>query len=125
MVGMKTNRMASTHESTGQTGRKITVLVTGASGFVGSRLVRQLLSDGRYIVRCLSRRPESLSSVLGDGVEVVKGDAGDAQSLLTALRGVDVAYYLIHSMEGPSSEWERFAERDREYAQNFAAASTD
>ena len=111
-------------EATGRSSHRMTVLVTGASGFVGSRLVKRLLSEGGYSVRCLSRRPESLGWVLGEGAEVVKGDAGDPGSLLEALKGVEVAFYLIHSMEGPPSEWEKFPERDRIYARNFARASS-
>ncbi len=82
------------------------------------------MSEGRYSVRCLSRRPEAVRQAFGEMVDVAKGDANDVPGLLAALEGVDVAYYLIHSMEGPSSQWERFPERDRAYAQNFAEAAT-
>lgn len=55
----------------------------------------------------------------------MRGDAADYESLVSALRGVDVAFYLIHSMEGSASRWERFVERDRRMAENFARASTE
>ncbi|MBM3898161.1 MAG: NAD-dependent epimerase/dehydratase family protein [Thaumarchaeota archaeon] len=99
-----------------------TILVTGANGFVGRRLVTKLLSDGKYKVRCLIRHPD-VGAELGD-VERVVGNANDYESLMRALTGIDVAFYLIHSMEGSSSNWERFEERDRTMARNFAKAST-
>ncbi len=95
------------------------ILVTGASGYVGGRLIRVLAETG-HRVRGMSRRPEYLRERLPGGVEAVGGDALDRGSLDAALEGVAAAYYLIHSMET-----EEFREEDRRAAENFAAASRD
>src|SRR4051812_6284132 len=71
----------------------LTVLVTGASGFVGSKLVPRLLARG-HEVRAMTRRPQEYT---GAGTAVA-GDVTDPASLGAALRGVDVAYYLVHSL---------------------------
>ena len=94
------------------------VLLTGASGFVGGRLLRALEADERR-VRCLSRRPEALDEATGPTTEAVAGDVLDADSLASALVGCDAAYYLIHSLGSTGS----FADEDREAAENFAAAA--
>lgn len=99
------------------------VLVTGATGYVGGRLVPELLDAG-YRVRCLARTPAKLRGMpWADQVEVVRGDVTDTASLRAALEGVARAYYLIHTMEAG----EGFAERDRRAAANFrdAAASAN
>lgn len=90
-----------------------TALVTGASGYVGGLLVPRLLAAG-YAVRVLTRSGRLDAPWVGD-VEVVRGDADDEDDLRRALSGVDVAYYLIHSMDGGGS----FAERDRRLAAAF------
>jgi uncharacterized protein YbjT (DUF2867 family) len=95
-----------------------TILVTGATGYVGGRLRRRLEADGRR-VRCLVRRPSVLASRVGAATEVVQGDVLDAESLGPALAGVESAYYLIHSM-GAGGD---FAEQDRIAARNFAGAA--
>jgi len=95
-------------------------LVTGASGYVGGRLVRELENRGERL-RCIARRPEFLRPKLGAGIEIVRGDALDIQSLRAAVAGVDVAYYLIHSM-GSRGDFER---EDRQAAMNFAAAANE
>jgi uncharacterized protein YbjT (DUF2867 family) len=94
-----------------------TVLVTGASGYVGGRLVGELLHRG-YRVRCLVRTPSKLSRApWREQVEVVEGDVtGD---LTHAMRDVDAAYYLVHSI-GASKDW---ATRDRDAAANFRDAA--
>lgn len=71
------------------------------------------------MVRCLARRPESLRSNVGPQIEVVTGDCLDAASLPPAMEGIDVAYYLVHSMASK----ERFEEEDRAAARNFADAA--
>ncbi len=94
------------------------VLLTGATGYVGGRLMRALNRRGVRL-RCLARRPEYLEPKVVTGTEVVKGDADDLPSLRRALTGVDVAYYLIHSM-GSSEDFEQ---KDRRAAENFARAA--
>lgn len=97
------------------------VLVTGATGYVGGRLVPELLEAG-YRVRCMARTPSKLSGLPWiDGVEVVPGDVTDPASLRIALTGVTRAYYLVHTMEAG----EGFAERDRRAAANFRDAAAD
>jgi uncharacterized protein YbjT (DUF2867 family) len=103
------------------------VLVTGASGFVGSLLVPRLLAEG-VAVRALGRDPERTREVLeqridAEEVEIVRGDAFRGEGLDRALTGVDVAYYLIHSMESSTARSAPFAERERVSAENFAAAA--
>ena len=90
------------------------VLVTGASGFVGARLIPALIDAG-HSVRAMTRDPSHYD---GPG-EVVEGDVTDPRSLRDALRGVDAAYYLVHSLERSD-----FAERDEAGARNFAAAAS-
>lgn len=94
------------------------ILLTGASGYVGGRLLSLLEARG-HRVRCLARRPEFLRARVGESTEVVAGDVLDASSLAAALRGVDVAYYLVHSMGAGGS----FEDADRAAARNFAAAA--
>ena len=97
---------------------KSLILLTGASGYVGGRLLRSLEDQG-YRVRCLARRPEVLKPKVGPSTEVVVGDVLDRASLDSALRGVDVAYYLVHSMSSTGS----FEETDRQAARNFSEAA--
>jgi uncharacterized protein YbjT (DUF2867 family) len=94
------------------------VLVTGATGYIGGRLVRVLRERGVRI-RCMARRPDEARARLGDGIEVVAGDVLDPGSLEGALGGVDTAIYLIHAMASPSD----FAEEESEGARNFARAA--
>src|SRR5579884_1821487 len=94
------------------------VLVTGATGYIGSTLVGALLARGTA-VRAMTRNPHRLSHLAERGVEVVAGDALDRGSLRKAMKGVSAAYYLIHSMGSSNSE-RTFAEYDRFAAHNFA-----
>jgi uncharacterized protein YbjT (DUF2867 family) len=94
-------------------------LVTGATGYVGGRLIDRLLDEGR-VVRALARRPERFDPRAG--VDVVKGDLLDPESLRAALDGVESAYYLVHSMEAGSNGTD-FSSRDRTAATNFADAA--
>jgi uncharacterized protein YbjT (DUF2867 family) len=73
------------------------MLLTGASGYVGGRLLK-LLEERRCRLRCLARLPEALKSKVLPSTEVVKGDVLDRASLDSALQGVHTAYYLVHSM---------------------------
>jgi uncharacterized protein YbjT (DUF2867 family) len=96
------------------------ILLTGATGYVGGRLLPLLVADG-WRVRCLARQPEHLASRVPDGVEVVQGDLLNATSLSTAMQGVTAAFYLVHSM-GATGDFET---QDRLAADNFAAAARD
>jgi len=100
------------------------ILITGASGFIGKKLVRFLL-DKKISVRVMSRNLESLDNLEHNNLEKIKADAQDYKQVLKALKGIDVAYYLIHSMEGESKDWERFADLDKRIAKNFADAATE
>ena len=95
------------------------ILVTGATGYVGGRLVPKLLEAG-YRVRCLVRDPIRLEGYpWRKQVEVAGGDALVADELVEAMRGVSVAYYLIHGRQGGKLN----AERDLAVARNFAEAA--
>ncbi|MDQ2952063.1 MAG: NAD(P)H-binding protein [Chloroflexota bacterium] len=96
------------------------VLVAGASGYVGGWLTRALDERGEQ-VRCLARRPTELRARVPSGVEVVAGDCLERASLAAALSGVDVVYYLVHSMNARSD----FAQRDRTAAGNFAMSAAE
>ncbi len=102
-------------------GNKKTVLVTGATGYIGGRLVPALLEKGygvRVLVRDVSRiegRPWA------EMVEVVTGDLLKPDTLEEAFRGIDTAYYLVHSMHGGKG----YGERDRQSAGNFVRAGKD
>jgi uncharacterized protein YbjT (DUF2867 family) len=90
--------------------------VAGAGGFVGRRLIGRLVADG-FDVTALVRRSTSIDP--RPGVEVATTDVADTDALVDALRGCDLAYYLVHSMAGG----EGFPERDRALARSFAEAS--
>ena len=94
------------------------ILVTGASGYVGGRLVRALDKRGERI-RCLARRPQEVAARVSPGIEVVGGDVLDAPSLERALENVDTAFYLVHGMGSRSD----FRDQDRCGATNFALAA--
>ena len=94
------------------------ILLTGATGYVGGRLLRVLEQQGHRI-RCLARRLEFLKPKVSAGTEIVAGDVLDPTSLGSALRGVSVAYYLVHSMGSAGS----FEENERQSALNFGVAA--
>lgn len=97
-------------------------LVTGATGYVGSRLVQRLVAEGRP-VRALARDPARLRPPAG--VEVARGDILGGAGVQAALDGCSVAYYLVHSMEAVTAgAVDDFAARDRHAATRFAAAAT-
>jgi uncharacterized protein YbjT (DUF2867 family) len=93
-------------------------LITGASGYVGGRLLRRLAAEGRPL-RALARRPERVESL--PGVDVVRADLLSGKGLEAALDGVSTAYYLVHSME-PAADG-GFAARDRRAAEAFGRAA--
>lgn len=95
------------------------VLVAGATGYIGRRLVTELIAAGHQ-VRCLARTPGKLDAEPWRGrVEVTAGDVLDRPSLAEGFRDVDVAYYLVHSI-GSEPEWQV---RDRLAAENFRDAA--
>ncbi|MFF1573066.1 SDR family oxidoreductase [Leifsonia sp. NPDC058292] len=101
----------------GRNGR--TALVTGATGYIGGRLVPRLLADG-FAVRVLARSPQKLIDVpWADDVGIVQGDLHDADSVKAAMRDVDVVYYLVHSMRAKGD----FEEEESDAARNVAAAA--
>jgi uncharacterized protein YbjT (DUF2867 family) len=95
------------------------ILLTGATGYIGGRLLKLLEAEG-HPVRCLARRPESLQGRVAAGSEVVAGDLLDADSLKRAMKGVDAAYYLVHSMGAAQG----FEETDRQAAERFGAKAS-
>ena len=96
------------------------ILLTGATGYVGGRLLTRLEQAGQR-VRCLTRRPDELTSRTGPdtGIEAVFADMLDPASLATAMDGGDIAYYLVHSMGMAKG----FEENDRTAARNFGIAA--
>ncbi len=99
-----------------------TVFVTGASGYIGGRLVPRLLDAG-YRVRCLARSPKKLESrawASSPHVQIVTGDVEDTEALTESMRGCGAAYYLVHSM---LTSGEEYAEQDRRLATGFASAA--
>jgi len=97
------------------------IAVAGATGYIGGKLVRELI-DRDKTVRALARTPEKARDLADAGAEVVEADVLDADDLPAALKGVSVAYYLVHSM-GRGALSDDFAERDKEGARNFGAAA--
>jgi uncharacterized protein YbjT (DUF2867 family) len=96
------------------------VLLTGATGYVGGRLLRRLEQDG-LAVRCLCRNPETLRGRVSPRTELVRGDLLQPSSLAAAFSGVDTAFYLVHSLQaGPE-----FEAREREAATNFGRAARE
>ncbi|MGR2753747.1 SDR family oxidoreductase [Agromyces arachidis] len=95
------------------------ILVTGATGYIGGRLVPRLIDEG-HEVRVLVRRPERLRDVpWAAGVDVVDGDLTDRSAVDRATRDIDVVYYLVHSMGGRGD----FEDTELRIARNVAAAS--
>ena len=94
------------------------ILLTGATGYVGGRLLKLLEADGRRI-RCLARRPGRLAGKVAAATEVVHGDLHDPESMRRAMHGIDVAYYLVHSLGSGGN----FEAEEAAAARNFAAAA--
>ncbi|MBX9671259.1 MAG: SDR family oxidoreductase [Candidatus Obscuribacterales bacterium] len=102
--------------------RSETVLVTGATGYIGARLVPRLLEYG-YAVRAMSRSVQKLrgcSWASAPRIELVAGDALDEQAMQDACEGCTAAYYLVHSM---NSQHKNFVDADRVAARNMALAA--
>jgi uncharacterized protein YbjT (DUF2867 family) len=101
------------------------VLVVGATGFVGSRLVRELIKKNIKL-RLLVRDPAKVDAMkdFGGDIELVQGDLLSGKGLVDSLRGIGSAYYLVHSMGGRSIlRNTEYAERDKLAARNFMAAA--
>ena len=98
---------------------RCSILLTGATGYVGGRLL-PLLRERGHPVRCLARRPGFLQDRVPAGTEVVRGDVLDRSSLDAAMVGIDTAYYLVHSM-GSAGDFE---DQDRLAAEQFARAAS-
>ena len=96
------------------------VLLTGATGYVGGRLLHALEATGHRI-RCLTRHPEALTQRVTKTTEIVKGDVLEEASLPRAMVDVHTAFYLVHAMASANS----FEEEDRLAAQAFATAARD
>ena len=97
----------------------IRILVCGATGYVGGRLVRRILEEGHQVT-CLVRSPEKLTKFSWrnhPAMKVVAGELEDTAAVTRALEDIDVAYYLVHSMQSAKGE---YAQRDRELASSFA-----
>lgn len=109
------------------------ILVAGGSGFIGSRLIKRLSADihrqvpqSRIEIVCLTRNPESIKDMFDKNIRLVKADVSNYQDLARVMsEGIDIAYYLVHSMEGSSKEWKKFSERDRVAAMNFAKVASE
>jgi nucleoside-diphosphate-sugar epimerase len=112
------------------------LVMTGASGFIGSRVVSKLLSlysslhlsNHSYEILCLTRNKESLKGryeKYKDDIKIIVADVNDYSELVKAMNGANIAFYLIHSMEGSSKEWKKFSQRDRMAAENFAKAASE
>jgi uncharacterized protein YbjT (DUF2867 family) len=95
------------------------ILIAGATGYIGGRLLKRL-EDAGYLVRCLARRPDFLSSRVGPRTEVLSGDVLEPKTLGEAMKGVHTAYYMVHSMGSA----EAFEKEDRQAARNFAEAAS-
>lgn len=94
------------------------VLIAGASGYVGGRLLPQLQQQP-LALRCLAREPDKLRTLVQQSTQLVQGDVLDPHSLERAMQGVDTAYYLVHRMSGSKD----FENEDRQAATNFAQAA--
>lgn len=122
---INTNHLTRTEKLT------LTILITGCSGFIGSHLVNRLIAEEgnkSYRIRCMTRNLKSIEGLFDENnqnVKYVTADASDRSDLIKAMAGVDIAFYLIHSMDGSSKDWKKFAERDRIAARNFAEAATE
>jgi uncharacterized protein YbjT (DUF2867 family) len=101
------------------TGNEIRCLVTGATGYIGGRLIPRLLDKG-HGVRAAARRPDKLAGIpWSDRIEVARADLGEPDSLTAAFDGIDVVYYLVHSM-GSASD---FVSAEAQSARNVVAAA--
>jgi len=97
-----------------------TILLTGATGYIGGRLLR-VLKQNSYTVRCMTRRPEALKHLEDTSTEAVYGDALDRPSLEGVFKDIDCAFYFIHSLGSK----EGFVRQDQIAAQNFSECARE
>jgi uncharacterized protein YbjT (DUF2867 family) len=90
------------------------VLLTGSTGYIGRRLKQKLLEDENIELRLLVRNKKSISSDIKNNIEIIEGDTFNKESLKEALKDIDVAYYLIHSLSN-----DNYKDLDKISAQNF------
>ncbi len=95
------------------------ILVSGSTGFIGTKLIQKLIERG-YTVTGMTR--QSLDNK--KGINYVKADVFNLEELEKAMEGTEIAYYLLHSMEGDSKHWQEFASREKIQAENFLKAAT-
>lgn len=96
------------------------ILVTGATGYIGGRLIPKLLENKDYTVRAFVRDPKRLRGKEWFGkIEVAEGDLENADEIAKAMQDIDVAYFLVHAMY----EGDDYAEREKRFATNFANAA--
>ncbi|KAA2283283.1 NAD(P)H-binding protein [Candidatus Nitrosocosmicus agrestis] len=122
-----------------QKGVHLTILLTGASGFIGSRLLKELVKikegnqndtlDSKSLsVRCVTRNKRFLSSETIkklENFEIVEADLSKYEDCKRALENIDIAFYLVHSMEGSSRNWKKFSVKEAQTAENFSKAADE
>jgi uncharacterized protein YbjT (DUF2867 family) len=111
------------------------ILVAGGSGFIGSRLIKKLAEEIHHHhhllqcgaeILCLTRDPQSIENMFSKDIRLVKADISNYEELVRVMsEQIDIAYYLVHSMEGASKEWKKFSERDRIAAMTFAKVARE
>ncbi len=77
-----------------------------------------------YLIRCLTRDKKSINDLKNNekDIEIVEGDLSNYNDCLNALSGIDIAYYLVHSMEGSTKNWKKFSEKEKTTSENFMRA---
>ena len=90
------------------------VLITGSTGYIGRRLLAKLIDKDELQIRLLVRNSKAVSAKAAQRVEIIQGDAFDKESLRRAMEGVEVCYYLLHSLSA-----KEYKQKDRQLAQNF------
>ncbi len=116
--GAKPDTMPPPDSDADETPNHPLVLLAGATGYVGGRLIPRL-EQQPVNLRCLARNPDKLRATVKDSTQIVQGDVLDPTSLDVALQNVQTAYYLVHLMSGSKD----FEKQDRQAAENFATAA--